>query len=141
MRPKDVKYTESHEWVRMEGNEAVVGITDFAVAQLSDLVHIDLPQAGDAVEQDAPFGEVESVKAVSDLISPLSGKVVAINEELPANLDLLAKDPFDEGWLVRVRVDDAAELEHLLSAAQYEEFLEAEQEEEEEEDEDEEDDE
>lgn len=135
MRPKDVKYTESHEWVRLEGGEAVIGITDFAVSQLSDLVHVDLPQAGDAVEQDAPFGEVESVKAVSDLISPVSGKIVAINEELPGNLDLLANDPFDEGWLVRIRIDDAAELDHLLTASQYEEYLEAEKEVESDEDE------
>ncbi|MBI3272113.1 MAG: glycine cleavage system protein GcvH [Planctomycetes bacterium] len=149
MRPADLKYTESHEWVRLDRDEAVIGITDYALSELSDLVHIELPDVGVSVDQDAPFGEVESVKAVSDLVAPLTGQVIAVNEEVVQDLDLLAEDPFEEGWLVKIHVDDPSELEALLSATEYEEFIQSseeeaeedEEEDEEEEDEDEDDDE
>ncbi|MBI5365744.1 MAG: glycine cleavage system protein GcvH [Planctomycetes bacterium] len=145
MRPTDLKYTESHEWIRIERDEAVIGITDYAIKELSDLVHVELPDVGESLEQDAPFGEVESVKAVSDLIAPLSGQVTAVNEEIAADMDLLAEDPYDEGWLIKLHVDDPTELESLMTAEEYEEFIKAEEagakeekEEEEEDDEDEE---
>lgn len=136
MRPEDKLYSETHEWVKTEGDEATIGITDYAVNQLSDLVHIDLPEVGDIVESDAPLGEIESVKTVSDLIAPLSGEVIAVNEKVIKDLDILAEDPFEEGWLVRIKMTDKEEIENLMSAQEYEEFVES-AEEAEEEDEDE----
>ena len=134
MRPADKRYSETHEWVKADGDEAVIGITDYAVNQLSDLVHLELPEFGDAVESDAPLGEIESVKTVSDLIAPLSGEVVAVNEKVVKDLAILGEDPFEDGWLVRVRMTDKEELENLMSAQEYEEFVETAEEEEEEED-------
>lgn len=135
VRPEDYYYTETHEWVRKEGDEVVIGITDYAVEQLSDLVHIELPEAGDTIEQDSAFGEIESVKAVSDLIAPLSGTVVAVNKEVLQELDLLAQDPYGEGWLMRIKTKEPQEQSTLLDAAGYRDFLESETAEEEEEDE------
>lgn len=125
MRPKDCRYTETHEWVRVEGEVATVGITDFAVEQLSDVVHLELPEIGDQVRQDSPFGEVESVKAVSDLIAPVSGEVLEVHRELLEDLDVLSKDPFRDGWLIKVRVKDPSELTPLLDAGQYGRLIEA----------------
>ncbi|MDQ7779469.1 MAG: glycine cleavage system protein GcvH [Planctomycetota bacterium] len=135
MRPKDLKYTETHEWVRIEGDTATIGITDYAISQLSDLVHIELPEAGEHVEQDAPFGEIESVKTVSDLVAPLTGEIVGVNEELLTDVSVLAKDPYEEGWLVKLKIEDPSEVPALLSFTDYEEFVESEKEGEEEEEE------
>ena len=133
-RPDDLKYTETHEWVRAnKKGEASIGITDYAVRQLSDLVHLELPKVGDSLEQGAPFGEIESVKTVADLVAPVSGQVTAINQQAVEDLDLLKEGPYDDGWLIKVKVSDPGELDSLLSSKEYQEFLEQSQEEEEEE--------
>ena len=134
-RPDDYKYSESHEWIKYneKKKEATVGITDYAVKQLADLVHIDLPKVGDNVEQGAAFGEIESVKTVADLIAPLTGKIIEVNKEIGGDLDTLKEEPFEDGWLVRIKPSDPAELESLMTKKEYEEFLESSEEEEEEE--------
>ncbi len=120
MRPADLRYTKTHEWVRTEKDIATTGISDFAVAALSDLVYVDLPAVTDLLEQGQPYAEVESVKAVSDVYAPLSGEIVEVNEELGDNLDLVSKDPFGAGWLVKFRISHPNEVEQLLTAEQYE---------------------
>ena len=127
MRPDDVKYTKSHEWVRLDekAKQATVGITDYAVHQLADLVHVDLPKVGDALEQDAPFGEVESVKTVADLNAPLSGKILEVNKELASDLDTLKDEPFTAGWLIKMSISDLSEAHSLLSRKDYDAFLES----------------
>jgi len=131
MRPDDCKYTETHEWVKYSDKkkEAVIGITDYAVKQLSDLVHVELPKAGEGLEQGAPFGEVESVKTVADLVSPVSGKVIESNKDVAADLDLLKDEPFEDGWLIKVKIADPSELDSLMTKKEYEEFLESSEEE------------
>jgi len=119
MRPTDIKYAKTHEWVRIEKDIATTGLTDFAVKALSDLVYIDMPQVTDLLEQGQPYAEVESVKAVSDIYAPLSGEIVEINEALPDDLDRLAKDPFGEGWIVKFRISHPNEVEGLMNADQY----------------------
>lgn len=130
MRPDDYKYSESHEWIKYnpKTKEATIGITDYAVKQLADLVHIDLPKAGDSVEQGAPFGEIESVKTVADLISPLTGKILEVNKEIGGDLDTLKEEPFEDGWLIRIKPGDTSELESLMTKKEYEEFLQSSQE-------------
>jgi glycine cleavage system H protein len=125
MRPDDFKYSETHEWIKYNNKtkEATIGITDYAVKQLSDLVHIDLPKAGDNVEQGAPFGEIESVKTVADLVSPLTGKIIEVNKEVAGDLDTLKEEPFEDGWLIKIKPSDPSELEPLMSKKEYEEFL------------------
>ena len=125
MRPDDYKYSESHEWIKYNGKtkEATIGITDYAVKQLADLVHIDLPKTGDNVEQGAAFGEIESVKTVADLISPLTGKILEVNKEVGGDLDTLKEEPFEDGWLIRIKPTDPSELESLMTKKEYEEFL------------------
>lgn len=118
-RPEGLKYTKSHEWVRIEKDIATTGITDFAVKQLSDLVFVDLPEVTDLLEQGQPYAEVESVKAVSDIYAPLSGEVIEINEEIGDNLDLVSKDPFGAGWFVKFRLSHPGEAERLLDEAGY----------------------
>lgn len=122
-RPGDLRYAETHEWVRIEGNEAVIGITDFAVEQLSDLAFVDLPRVGTVVQQKGRFGEIESTKAASELFSPVSGEVVAVHEGLADHLEQISESPFGEGWMIRVRLCDPSELDNLLSAAEYETHL------------------
>ncbi len=122
-RPANLKYTRSHEWVRVEGDVATVGITDHAVEQLSDLAFVDLPRKGAKAEKDQRFGEIESTKSVSDLIAPLSGEIFDVNTEVIENLQLISLSPFDEGWLIRVRISNPAELKSLLSAEDYAEQL------------------
>lgn len=134
MRPDDYKFTETHEWVKYSDKkkEAVIGITDYAVKQLSDLVHIELPKAGDKVEQGAPFGEIESVKTVADLLAPLTGVITEVNKDLASDLDTLKEEPFEDGWIVKIKPSDTSELEPLMSKKEYEEFLESNEEGEEE---------
>lgn len=117
--PSQLKYSETHEWARMEGGSVVIGITDFAVQQLQDLVFIDLPKPGSRVEKGKRFGEIESVKAVSDLISPVSGEVAAVNDALLKSLDPLTTDAYGAGWMIKVKADPAS-LDGLLDAAAYE---------------------
>ena len=137
--PKDLKYTDTHEWVKVdENNVATIGISDFAISQLSDLVHIELPNKGESLAQDAPFGEVESVKTVSELISPVSGKIIDVNTELENALETLSKDPYEDGWLIKLKMTDPTELEGLKSSVEYTELLAAEHSDDEEEEEEEE---
>ena len=124
MNPKELLYAETHEWVRVseEGGRKVgtVGITGFALEQLTDLVHMVLPKVGAQVTAGQPFGEVESVKAVSDLYSPVSGEVIAIHGELANKLDTLASDPYNSGWMIKVALSDESSLNKLMDAAAYE---------------------
>ncbi|NUN49573.1 MAG: glycine cleavage system protein GcvH [Candidatus Brocadiae bacterium] len=125
MRPDDLKYTETHEWIKVNKKTKVctIGITDYAVKQLSDLVHIELPEAGDTVEAGQPFGEIESVKAVSDLFSPLSGEVAEANDAVLQNLDTLMRDAFEDGWLLRISASDLSELDDAMTRKEYDEFV------------------
>ena len=118
-RPANVRYLESHEWARRDGAEIVVGITDFAVQALGDLTFVDLPAAGKAVTKGAAFGEIESVKAVSDINAPVSGTVVKVNEGLAKDLAPLAADPFGAGWMLRIKPSAPAEFDTLLDGAGY----------------------
>ena len=126
MDPASLKFTKTHEWAAIEGDAATIGISDFAVHLLSDLVYADLPAVGKKITQGQPFGEVESVKAVSDLYAPVSGEVIARNDSLPDNLDLLTKSPFGEGWMIKVRLSNPGELATLLDQAAYKAHCEAE---------------
>lgn len=120
MVPADLRYTKEHEWVRVAGDEATIGITDFAAQQLGDVVFVELPAAGRTLQQYAAFGVVESVKAVSDLFAPVSGDVVATNDELASRPELLNADPYGDGWIVRVRLADRGQLDDLLDPPGYE---------------------
>jgi glycine cleavage system H protein len=120
MVPPDLRYTKDHEWVRVDGETATIGVTDFAANQLGDVVFVDLPAVGRTVEQFETFGVVESVKAVSDLFAPVSGAVVEVNGALSGSPELVNSDPFGGGWMIRVRVADAAQVAGLLDAAAYE---------------------
>jgi glycine cleavage system H protein len=124
MRPNDRKYTKSHEWLKVAQGVATIGITDYAVEHLSDLVFLDLPEVGSRVKAGESFAEIESVKAVSDIYSPVTGEVVEVNEGLPDNLDTLKDDPFNAGWMVKIRVDEEGEA--TLDAAAYEKHVVAE---------------
>ena len=121
--PEDLRYTREHEWARKKGSSYVVGITDFAQSQLGDVVYVELPDVGDPVKKGESFGVVESTKAVSELFAPLSGKVVEVNDPLSDAPETVNDDPYGEGWLIRVRLSDPAEVEALLDAPAYREFL------------------
>ncbi len=121
MRPQDRTYAQSHEWCKIEDGVATIGITDFAVSHLQDLVFLDLPETGSTVTAGESFGEIESVKAVSDLYSPASGQVLEVNSELPDNLDTLNADAFEAGWMLKVQVTE--ESPDLMDAAAYEEHI------------------
>lgn len=122
MVPADLRYTKDHEWVRVEGDVATVGVTDFAADQLGDIVFVELPEVGRSLDQFAAFGVVESVKAVSDLFAPLSGEVTERNAALAAKPELVNDDPFGAGWMIRLRVADATQLDGLLDPAGYEQL-------------------
>ena len=122
MVPNELRYTKDHEWVRVDGDTATIGVTDFAASQLGDVVFVDLPVAGKTVEQFATFGVVESVKAVSDLYAPVSGEVVEVNPELGGNPELVNSDPFGAGWMIKVKLGDAAQVDGLLDPAAYEQL-------------------
>lgn len=126
MYPEDLRYTKEHEWVREEGAEALVGITHHAQEALGDIVYVDLPRVGARVEQGKSLGSVESVKAVSDIYSPVSGEVIAINESLSGAPEKLNADPHGEAWLVRVRLSAPAEILSLMTAADYQSYVGAE---------------
>jgi glycine cleavage system H protein len=121
--PTDRRYTKEHEWVRVEDNLGTVGITDYAQDQLGDLVYLDLPSLGTQVKQLDKLGEIESVKAVSDLYSPVSGEVVEVNQEVVDRPELVNQSPYEEGWLVRLRLADPAEVDNLLTAEQYDQLI------------------
>ncbi|MCC5948393.1 MAG: glycine cleavage system protein GcvH [Nitriliruptoraceae bacterium] len=117
--PDDLRFTEQHEWVRRDGDEVVVGITAHAQEQLGDVVYVDLPGPGTSVQAEQPFGEVESHKSVSDLFAPVSGEISARNDALDERPELVNEDPYGEGWLVRITIAEAADLDGLLDAAGY----------------------
>jgi glycine cleavage system H protein len=121
--PTDRRYTKEHEWVRVQDDLGTVGITDYAQDQLGDIVYVDLPSVGTQVKQLEKLGEIESVKAVSDLYSPVSGEVVEVNQGVNDRPELVNQSPYEEGWLVRVRLADPAELDNLLTAKQYDELI------------------
>jgi glycine cleavage system H protein len=124
MYPEDYYYSKDHEWIKVENGEAVVGITDFAQKQLGDVVYVELPEVGAIFEFHQSLGVIESVKAVSDIYSPISGEVVAINEELDGSPEVVNEDPHGKGWIVRLKLGDETEIEKLMSANEYEKFLE-----------------
>lgn len=117
--PSELKYTKDHEWVRVEGNEAYIGITDFAQRELGDIVYLDINTVGEEVEQEKEFGTVEAVKTVSDLFMPITATVLEVNSALNDNPELVNSDPYGEGWMVKVTLSDAAQVEALLSADDY----------------------
>jgi len=124
--PDDLKYTEEHEWVLPEDDLVAVGITDYAQDALGDVVFVELPEVGVVLEAGKAFGVVESVKAVSDIYAPLSGEVVEINEELPDTPELINTSPYEDGWMIKIKVTDPGEVEDLMDAEAYQAFLEEE---------------
>ncbi len=121
--PNDLRYTNDHEWVRVEGKIATVGITQFAVEQLGDITMIDLPKEGESFKAEAQLASVESVKAVSDIYAPVSGKVVKVNAPLSDSPEMLNEDCYDEGWIAQIELSNAAEVEKLMTAKEYEKYL------------------
>jgi glycine cleavage system H protein len=123
--PVELKYTKEHEWVRLEGNSATIGITDWAQGELGDIVFVELPQVGDEVKLAESFGTIEAVKAVSDLFAPISGAVTAVNETLEDDPMVINRDAFGEGWMIKIDCSDISELDQLLDAAGYEGIINA----------------
>ena len=121
--PNDVKYTKDHEWLRIQGNEAYVGITHFAQSELGDIVFIDVDTEGESLEKEEVFGSVEAVKTVSDLFMPVNGEVLEFNENLEDNPELINSDPYGEGWIIKVSISDSSELEDLLSSEDYQNLV------------------
>jgi glycine cleavage system H protein len=126
--PEDLHYSKDHEWVRVEGDEAVIGITDYAQDSLGDVVYVELPKPGEEFAPSESFGSVESVKAVSEVFTPVSGKVVAINESLADEPESVNSDPYGTGWMIKVQMSKPGEVDSLLTAAEYEDFTKAEKE-------------
>lgn len=124
--PKELRYTKEHEWVRLEGNIATIGITDYAQDSLGDVVYLELPSEGTSVTKGEPFGVVESVKAVSDLFSPVSGKVTEVNDALVDSPEVINEEPYGDAWMIKVEVTNPEEMKELLSAEEYKEFVEEE---------------
>ena len=123
MYPDDLKYTAEHEWVRVDGDSVVVGITHYAQDQLGDIVYVSLPEPGDTVSPGTSIGELESTKSVSDIFAPVSGVVTERNEQLDQTPELVNSDPYGEGWLIKVRIDDPAAVANLLDAASYRDLI------------------
>ena len=121
--PENLKYTKDHEWVRVEGESVVVGITDFAQKELGDIVYVDVDTEGDTIEQEEVFGSVEAVKTVSDLMMPVSGEIIALNKVLEDEPELVNSDPYGDGWMIKVLVSNFTELDSLLTASQYKELI------------------
>ncbi len=121
--PSDLKYTKDHEWVRISGNEATVGITDFAQRELGDIVYVDVNTVGETVEKEAVFGTVEAVKTVSDLFMPLSGEVLEVNKDIDSSPESVNKDPYGKGWMIRLRITEPSQVNDLLSADDYKKIV------------------
>lgn len=121
--PDNLKYTKDHEWVKIEGETAVVGITDFAQHELGDIVYIEVGTVGDTLDQEETFGTIEAVKTVSDLFMPVSGEITGFNEDLESSPDVINKDPYGEGWVIKIKMSDPAEADSLLTAGQYRELI------------------
>ena len=124
--PDDLRYSKDHEWVRVEGDVAIVGITDYAQDSLGDVVYVELPKVGDEFAANESFGSVESVKAVSEVFSPVSGEIVGTNEALTDSPEKVNTDPYGEGWMIRVKLSNPGEVDSMLTAAEYEDFTKAE---------------
>jgi glycine cleavage system H protein len=118
--PDDLKYSKEHEWIKVDGDTATVGITDYAQGELGDIVFVELPQVGAKVEYMKPFGTIEAVKAISDLFSPLTGDVTEVNNELESDASIINSDPYGGGWIIKIKMADTGEFDNLLSAADYE---------------------
>jgi glycine cleavage system H protein len=123
MVPDDRKYTQEHEWIQIEGDTATVGVTDYAANELGDVVFVELPEAGEEFSQGDTVGTIESVKAVADLFLPVSGEIVAVNDAVVDSPELVNSSPMDDGWLLKVKLGDAAELDSLLDAAGYQDLI------------------
>lgn len=121
--PANLKYSKDHEWIRVEGTEAYVGITDFAQSQLGDIVFVDIPSVGDTLDQNAVFGSVEAVKTVSDVFLPVGGEVLEFNDGLNDAPDAVNKDPYGKGWIVKIKITDPSQLGSLLSAEEYTDLI------------------
>ena len=121
--PAELKYTKDHEWVRIEDDEAVIGITDFAQSELGDIVFVEVETEGESIESEEIFGSVEAVKTVSDLFMPLSGEVLSFNSELEDAPEVVNSDPYGAGWMIRVKLSDPSEVDSLLSAEQYKDLI------------------
>ncbi|CAK7084226.1 MAG: Glycine cleavage system H protein [Parabacteroides sp.] len=121
--PADLKYTKDHEWIRVEGNVGYVGITDYAQSELGEIVYVDITTEGETVEKEEVFGTIEAVKTVSDLFMPISGEVIEANAELDDKPELVNEDVYGNGWLIKISISDPAELDELLSAAEYEQLI------------------
>jgi glycine cleavage system H protein len=126
--PDDLHYSKDHEWVRVDGNVAIVGITDYAQDSLGDVVYVELPKVGDDFAANESFGSVESVKAVSEVFSPVSGEIVGTNEALADTPEKVNQDPYGDGWMIRVKMSNPGEVDSMLTAAEYEDFTKAEKE-------------
>ena len=126
--PEDLHYSKDHEWVRVDGDQAIIGITDYAQNSLGDVVYVELPKAGDEFAANESFGSVESVKAVSEVFTPIAGAVVKINEALADEPETVNSDPYGEGWMIRLKMANPGEVDSLLTAAEYEDFTKAESE-------------
>jgi glycine cleavage system H protein len=121
--PEELKYTKDHEWLRIEGNNAYVGITEFAQGELGDIVFVDVDTQGEALEKEEVFGSVEAVKTVSDLFMPINGTVLAFNEKLEDEPELINSDPYGQGWIIKIAISDVTELDELLDASEYKELV------------------
>ena len=121
--PEELKYSEDHEWIRKEGDVLVVGITDYAQGELGDVVYLDFPAVGDTFNQKDPFGSIEAVKAAADLYMPLTGKIVEVNDALPDTPETINKDPYGEGWMIKIKVESTEEYDSLMDAAAYQEHI------------------
>ena len=121
--PRELRYTKEHEWIRVEGGEAVVGVTDYAQGELGDVIFVELPAPGSKIAQMKPFGTIDAVKTVSDLFAPVSGEIVAVNGALKDDPALVNRSPYKDGWMVRIRLESPAEVNALLSAEDYEKTL------------------
>lgn len=123
--PDSLKYTKEHEWIKIEGDQGTVGITEFAQKELGDIVYIEVETVGETLETDEPFGTIEAVKTVSDLFMPVSGEVLEFNEALESNPEIVNKDPYGEGWIIKIKINDLSQLDDLLDAEGYNEVIEA----------------
>jgi len=123
MYPEDLKYSKEHEWIKIDGDTAIIGITDFAQDQLTDVVFVELPEVGKQIEQNGNLCVVESVKSVSDIFSPISGEIVEVNKTLEDSPALINNDPFEDGWIVKLKVKNEKDLEQLMTAEEYDKFL------------------
>ena len=121
--PSELKYTKDHEWVRIEGDTAIVGVTDFAQGELGDVVFVEIETEGETLSRGETFGTIEAVKTVSDLFMPVGGEITEVNEKLEDTPDVVNSDPYGDGWMVKIKIEDASEVDELLSASDYEDLI------------------